>query len=284
MKFKLFVLMALVLSLQCNSQTLKIRLEIGEHLGFSSFGEGVFTKFYEKPLYSPYFSLYNRVTTNEDLPQWGIMLEYQIKERFHIETGFLFYESAMMRLESRVWNGWGTIDSSTYEFMAPGGLYVETGPVLTKVPLHFSYDFNNFNSARKINVVPSVLFGINYVRRNDGPLEPSEIGGGPILTMPDHVYPDSFYIEKISLHATENKNTFSAILGTQVRFYWKKRELFSLKLFYEQGFYNWEFFKYEMWRDQKYFTHNVYTKGSALYFKISVPITIKKFGGKKQIG
>lgn len=166
--------------------------------------------------------------------------------------------------------------------MTPVGIGLETSSILTKIPLHFSYDFNTFSSNKKLNVVPSVLFGINYVRRNDGPLEPSEISGGFGEKVPDQLYPDSFFIEQISLHATENKTTVSAILGTQIRFYWKKRELFSLKLFYEQGFYNWMIFKYEMWRDQKYFSQNTYTKGSALFFKVSVPITIKKFGLKKK--
>lgn len=97
MKLILIFISVFLISLQCNSQILKIRLELGGNLGFSSFGEGVVTKYYERPLNNPYFSLNNRITTIKDIgPQFSIMLEYVIIERFHIESGFLFRENAMM--------------------------------------------------------------------------------------------------------------------------------------------------------------------------------------------
>lgn len=282
MKVILYLLLVIITYIPLNAQTLKLRLDVGGDLGFSSYGKGLVTQFYEKPGPSPYYSLIKETTNSFDLgPKIGLMVDFSIKNRFHIESGFLYNENVMISLRSSRWDGI-PIPGSEYLFMGSPGIWMETGPPLFKLPLHLSYDLRKLNTDKRINIIPALMFGVNFIWNQDG--SDLIIENDPAFTVvrPENLYPDSFVIERITWHSGKKRSDISAVLGTQVRFFWKKYEMFSLKVFYEQGFNNWTIFEYEMWRDHKYFNQMVYSKGSALHFKVSVPITIKKFGVKKK--
>lgn len=200
----------------------------------------------------------------------GLSLELDIRKRNHFTFEYkvgevLAYRNRVIFNESQ-----GLVDSLGNKSARPGFATYESHVLLNKVGFSYSRDYG------KGIIRFSPLVGLTYAWIADA--EPFEYLGGLTIEQTDHLYPSSEFTISFIERLHEHSSTFMGSLGMNFRFHSKKRELFALKLYYEQGFRILGHNQTIVVRNNKAFTHNFsYSYGSAFYVKLSVPIPIYDF-------
>ncbi len=260
------------------SQKLKLRLEIGNSINFTSYKPTLFQNYFQGPISTSEYTykklpgggLFGNEFDNWIPERYGIYLEYNYKKRNHIALGFMFRDA--ISVKDRVIFNYGYYSyGGKNNVVLPLYSEVETESALGKLSLEYSLDFGS----GLFRVSP--LLGVSYAW---------EYGVSPYDTTGisydyydnDLLYNNSeFLIERVSVN-TGHTSTLMASAGFYIRVHSKKRELFAIKLLYEQGFSAMEMNQVIVNRNNKSFWYNVsYSYGSAFYLKLSIPIKLYTF-------
>jgi hypothetical protein len=124
----------------------------------------------------------------------------------------------------------------------------------------------------------SPFIGLNYAWVGNKPTPFDTLLTSNIKLSHDVMFPSSeFYINGYETF-TEYTSTFMGSIGFSLKFHSKKRELFAIKVYYEQGFRAVIMKQVVVYRNSNKFVNNLsYSYGSALYLKLSIPIPVYNF-------
>jgi hypothetical protein len=265
-----FVLSSLI-TVNLNSQSLKIRFDVSHRIGFSSYSSGFNMGYrYEKPWPKgeyllekwPYSSYWFR---------GGVSIEKIFRSKHHLELGFLHNETADLYGFIKFLVPYPILNELSY--MRESAMPISSLELaFYKIQLSYSTVLNN---KRQLNPAITIgpMFGINYLWR-ERTLQGELLGKTGVLMVSESG--DTIFNANESYYSTGNCNTFNALVGLYVRINYKNRELFGIKVYYEQGFNAVAYLELLIEQNNKLYREVLFTKGSGLYFKVSVPITISK--------
>ncbi len=276
--FKIFVLtfsFSFLLIGSSFSQKLKLRLDIGQSINYSSYRPHLFQNYFQGPISTSEYT-YKKLnsfsigqTSEKFIPQrFGISLEFNDK-RNHFVFGIML--SDVLASEDRVIFNIAYKDPSTGVLVTtPSSSSSIKETVLNKIRFEYSRDYGSgiFRF--------SPLIGISYAWLPGVTPNSKSLSGNDIYE--DIIYPNyPFTIERYTW-ITDYTSTMMVSAGINLSVHSKKRELFAIKLFYEQGFRAILMDQVIVNRNNKSFIYNVsYSYGSALYLKLSIPIKLYTF-------
>ncbi len=267
----LILLFTAMIVSQSFSQTIKFRLDFGNSMNFSSYYYKLFSEYYQKPIATSEYT-YRKLTRNSLLSyphNFGFALEYDYKNRNHFTLGYTFME--IISLKDRVLYNTGSngVDSGSYRYVNPWSSSMDLESPLHKFSLTYSRDYGK----GRFKVSP--LIGISYAWVMQNPTPFDTLASRLIGPVKDDMFPSSDFYIKTAATFGEHTSTLMLSLGTNFRFHSKKRELFALRVYYEQGFRVMAWNHVEVYRNGNNFTNNyIFSRGSALYVKVSIPIPL----------
>ncbi len=265
------------------SQQLRLRLEVGNSLNFSTYRSNFFKTFYEHPLPGPEFT-YKKLTAGKLIgskktfnlmpDKYGFLLEYDFKKRNRFALGFMIFDLLPVS-DIVIYNYLAKINGDDY--ILPRNISYEISYYFYKINFEYSRDFG------KGLLKYSPIVGMSYSWAYDA----SNVKVGDTLSNyidtedEDLLYNNAeFTIQRLNI--LSSKSYILLTTGLNFRINSKKRELFALKIYYQQGFTPVISSQAIVKRNNKVFPYNSsYSYGSALYLKLSIPITIYDFGKKK---
>lgn len=277
-EIKLFVALAIFLLSYniASSQQLNLRIETGYCVGFSSHKYKLFENNFglTKPIpNSEYYFKKKMTSPTSIIPDLGLKLEVIFKDKLSLETGYIFNETSSIGFNVLYNNRLG-YDENHYMIMSKEGSSTEYYNSLHKVPLLISYGIDRISNE---NIRFDVMLGANFIwstlKRsiNDGANQTIK------STNSEFLYPDSSFIELVSFYGYDKPFSLSLLAGFGFHIRTKRREFISVRLAYEQGFNVWTAMHYELWRNQKFYTETLYSRGSNLQLKLSFPLRLYKF-------
>jgi hypothetical protein len=276
MNNKLLLLLFVLTAFQTNSysQKIKIRIDLGNSINFSSYNRKLFMDYYQGPISTSEYT-YKKMARCSllNIPtNLGISLEFDYKERNHFTLGYMNGE--IISIKDRVIYNYesDSKDSMGYRTVTPWSNSSDDEIPLSKVSFAYSRDFG------KGWLRFSPFLGISYAWIGGNPTPLDTVGYSYIGLGEDSMFPSSkFYIETFDTFSAHT-STMMGSIGINFRMHSKKRELFALKLYYEQGFRTMTQKQTIVYRNSNKFIYNLmYSYGSAFYIKLSIPIPIYDF-------
>jgi len=257
------------------SQKLKLRLDIGNSINYTSYRSKLFQDYYQGPISTSEYT-YKKMSTGSllDIPlSFGASFEYGDKKGNHFTLGFMFND--VISVKDRVVFNFAYEDDMGNYVVAPWSSTSEMEGVIKKLSFEYAKDFG------KGIFRVSPLIGLSYSWLN-GVTALDTISKGHNAYSEDLLYPTfKFTIDRYST-ITGHTSSFMASIGFNLRVHSKKRELFALKFFYQQGLRPLIMNQVVVTRNNKRFIYNVsYSYGSALYLKLSIPIPVYNFDKRR---
>lgn len=275
--FIIFLLLITLFREKLHSQKLYINIETGYKIGFNSYSPFSFLNKFNhifKPLSSPDYQIRKLPDYSLTPPPISFGLKY-INQKNEVDLSYLIYECAS-NVFYLSYNTIIDIDEDGNTTYADQGLGMLLPTSLRKIQLTYSYSIPSKN--RHLNFAPIV--GINFFWLSKGYDSNKNFSFGT-WTLDNFFGYDSTSSVKINYKIEDIKFSYSVLLGASLKFKTKKRDLFALKVYYELAFKTISMWELEIFRNKNIYHENIYTKGSQLCAKISIPIKIYDIGKHK---
>lgn len=278
MNKRLFLQISLMLWMfSSNSQSLSIRLEHKANFQYTSIAPTLFySRGYQEVatgLPNKYytFSKINTRPYTETSKKIGISIDWKINQLFNLESSFYLYEDISFGYVGNYYVG-DAIDSSS-GIIIPiliGNYYYQCFHT-TKIPVILSYNILKPRS-EKLSLGIALSLGTQFLINitNDSlysQMKMTSTGSSFAYNV----------IETVTTTQYGGPLSMNLIMGGVLRLNIKKREVASLKLYYEMGFRPFTYTAFNLVIDNRSFNHEIYNYGSSLNFVLSVPIRIAKF-------
>ena len=267
----LTIITSLLFIINGHTQSLKLRLENGNAINFNSYNDKLFNSYSLGPMSTSEISVKTLPEGSLlDIPfHLSILLEYDIKRRNHFSIGYSKHDYYVASNIVKYNIGFKANDSLL--LVVQEGTIIESENALNKIFFEYSRDFGTgiFRF--------SPLIGFAYAWMPVAPEFNKVYTTYRITFEPDRLYScPKGVIEEQEIFL--NRSTWMGTIGFNVRIHSKKRELFAIKFYYQQGFRPFEKFQAYAERNNKIFFSTIdYAYGSALYLKVSVPIPLYNF-------
>jgi len=271
-KFLLVLTVIILFSVDSFTQELKFRFDIGNSTNFTSYSPKLFNYYRQAPISTSEYT-YMKLTRFSLKPNnIGLSVEFDYKERNHFSLGMIYGD--IISLKDKVLFNFTLDNKDSVEYVAttPWSIIDDIEIRLHKIGFTYARDFGQ----GRIRFSP--FLGLSYAWVGGGATPNDTIGISGTRFDTDYLYPSSkFYIMSYE-NFTDHTSTLMGSIGFCLRFHSKNRELFALKIYYEQGFRTMAMRQWKIYRNNKYFLYNLsYSYGSALYLKLSIPIPIYNF-------
>jgi hypothetical protein len=282
MSRKLWLIVLIIGLFLTNSygQKLKMRITSGYQFPITSFSPWPFwpaTIFTPNPSNDYIFTKSCMPPPKVNHPYFSIGLEWESKNESHFELRYHPYEGAEY-IFFFSWNDVVSMDPVTgisniqKELWGSGFLIPREKISLSASLPVLSFMIPVKRGRFQFHPMAGIAYMFVPTRNQNGG---GEIGDFGPITFPDRMYNDSIYI---GLRESTIKNhTIQAFAGIHFRYYSKKREWASLHFYYEQGLFVTSALDYWFIRNQKKYNGSLYSRGSAIHLKLSVPIDLYRF-------
>ncbi len=277
-KFVLFFLISFLFLKVDGQIAINLKVESGYNFGFSSYSPNRKVAFIalSRPWAKEFYSLTKRV----DLayaPNIGIGLEALFGSRHKLQIGMTFSEKTDIVFVNQYVVPYHTNGDTSY--------YMQVSQTYHSLLAFF---YNKAHALYSYNILPgkvdannwscdvSLLFGVNLLFNSIKYQDYEMVYNSTIFHESIDKWGNRDTLLSINLkgYAENTRNLYSLMGGVDFCIKRKNRSLANIRIYYEHGLKLIQSFLFTYKTSEKVFQEELYSFGSGLYFKISVPIRL----------